>query len=137
MSKHRVIVLLIVPTVLVMAGGCGDNPRDALPSTATDVHEYDWSDLFPGDSVYFLKAKITPQEFEAYRDELKLVPIPETMKEEILWGGYSSANKGNIEWWDPLPTMEGTFYDPATTGSHRIIMKYENGYVYYWDSVGF
>ena len=143
MRMVKALVWLTIATALAMAGGCDSSqnaPRKALPSTATDIHEYNWNAriaLFPGDSVYFFKAKITPEEFEVYRIKLKFVPIPETMKEEALWMNYNIAKEGDIEWWDPLPTTEATFHDPTTTGSQRHVIKYEKGYVYYWDSVGF
>ncbi len=32
---------------------------------------------------------------------------PQPMKEEALWMEFGSAEEGDIEWWDPLPTTEG------------------------------
>lgn len=110
-------------------------PRRALPSSATDIHEYGWQNYwFVPDYCYFLKAKITQEEFEAYKTKLKFVPLPEDAKEEVNWCSWEHFVD---EWWEPLSTSDGAFYDPTFTGSDHAVMKYENGYLYYMETVGF
>jgi len=109
--------------------------KRALPSSATDIRECKPSIFWVHpDFWYLLKAKITPEEFEAYRTKLKFVPIPEEAKKEIHWTGWDDLVD---EWWDPSPTSDGAFYDPSTQGSHRATMKYEKGYLYYMETAGF
>lgn len=109
--------------------------KRALPPSATDIHEYSWQNYwFVPDYCYFLKAKITQEEFEAYKTKLKFVPIPEDAKEEVNWCSWEHFVD---EWWDPLPTSNGAFYHPESTDSKLGIMKYENGYLYYMETVGF
>ena len=110
-------------------------PRKALPSSATDIHEYNWDHYFPPDYFYCLKARITHGEFEAYRTKLKFVPTSKGIKETVYWTAWNEMVKKS--WWDPLPDANGTFYDPTTTGSQRAFMKHENGYLYYMEMAGF
>ncbi len=126
------IMLVLIPALAKLYQ---PRARRALPSSATDIRECKPSIFWVHpDFWYLLKAKITPEELEAYRTKLKFVPIPEEAKKEIHWTGWDDLVD---EWWDPLPTSDGAFYDPSTQGSHRATMKYENGYLYYMETVGF
>ena len=42
-----------------------------------------------------------------------------------------------IDWWNPSNDLSSTFVDPTTRGSHRILVKYENGLLYYQESAGY
>jgi len=108
-------------------------PRKALPSTADEVHEYNSDRLFPPDYCYYLKAKITQEEFNAYRKRLRFAPLPQDLREEFDWSPFGDKVE---EWWDPTPSLKGAFYNPTATGSQRALMKYENGFVYYKETAG-
>lgn len=125
------IMLVLLPAVAKLLQ---PRARRALPSSATDIHVCKPSIFWVHpDFWYLLKAKITLEEFETYRKHLKFVPITEDAKKEIHWTGWDALVD---EWWDPLTTSDGAFYDPSTQGSHRATMKYENGYLYYMETAG-
>ena len=106
--------------------------KGMLPKTATDVHEKKTASGM--DIRRVLKAKITPEEFEVYRQKMGYLPAPENLKAVVLW----PANWPG-PWWDPSPSKENNYYDrrlgnwvdPNFTSTDYRVMKYENGYVYY------
>jgi len=135
-APAAVIPVFCVMMILLPAVAKLFQPRAirTLPSSATDIHVCKPSIFWVHPNFwYLLKAKITHEEFEIYRKRLKFIPITEDEKKEIHWTGWDDFVD---EWWDPLPTSDGSFYDPSTQGSHRATMKYENGYLYYMETSG-
>ncbi len=138
MKKHIIFKLhLIIFCLLVSALACrlpliGDpfeSPfESALPQTATDVHVHneslgiDWS--------YCLKAKISEEEFEAYRAEFPdLTPhTPDRVYlDDMLWLDWQFACESHA-WWDASDDLSETFvYQEGDTWE---LMKYEHGYLY-------
>ena len=113
-------------------------PRAALPSTATEVNEFrsDYAGITM-DYFWLVKAKITEDEFREYVATLELVPYEGVktigMTAQNQWYGHAGCG----DWWDPTESMSNTYYDSTMTGSGCALSKYENGYVYYKESVGY
>jgi hypothetical protein len=105
--------------------------RRALPTTATEVQEWQWTEegLLAQDYAYQLKAKITEQEFLEYIHKLELTPHTPERKYGLgfvlSWGIFDSPQRA---WWDPSPDTTNTYvYDG---GSWWTYAKWENGYIY-------
>ena len=89
------------------------------------------------DYFWLVKAKITEDEFREYVATLELVPYEGVktigMTAQNQWYGHAGCG----DWWDPTESMSNTYYDSTMTGSGCALSKYENGYVYYRESVGY
>ncbi len=121
--------------------------RTALPWSASEIHDYGESWAIPADHTYFLRARVTRQEFDAYVAKLGLKLYkpeqpsqtenptgsgsfdPNKMLETPDWGDRGAQPKGWLDpWWDPSPDLSETYYQPYRTGC--TFAKYERGYLY-------
>jgi hypothetical protein len=106
--------------------------RRALPSTATDIHEFDRSDGFLPDYSYYLKARISSDEFQTYVERRHLKPFSEDGQYDesphpwVNWRSQGQLGEGS--WWNPSVSLDGTYV--ANSGDEWILAKYEHGYIY-------
>ncbi|MHC4553142.1 MAG: hypothetical protein ACYSUT_10330 [Planctomycetota bacterium] len=106
----------------------------ALPNSAAEIKTYDA--FYPGDVLFVMKAKIEQEAFVEYVDKLGFLPIEKTLAEKVYWItsiGVRGPHR-NIDWWDPTIEMKNTYYYPKYNASHGILLKYEEGYVYYMET---
>jgi len=136
--KKRIIVLLIVvPALAVLAYTCShftySQARWALPATATDVREIRFPGGLTGVGSLLIKAKMPKADFDAYREKRGFVTVPEELKSHIDWHGETNwgGNDDINSWWDPSKNINGTYCHPKSSELSYIVMKYENGYLYY------
>ncbi len=114
-------------------------PRAALPGTATEVNIFrsDYAGVTM-DYFWLVKAKVTEDEFREYVATLGLVPYDGVQHlgewPRYHWGGHGDC-KG--AWWDPTESMANTYHDSTMSGSACVLAKYENGYVYCKESMGY
>ena len=105
--------------------------RGALPTTATDIHEFSAGPSgVTADAWYQLKAKISAQEFDQFVSDMKMTPCPPGQDAEFC------AHSGSEKWWDASSDNNGAFVR-IHSGSRLERAKYENGYLYYIDSTGY
>jgi len=129
---------LLVVAVFVVLMILPSKAQHLLPNTATDVHRQSHS--VGGGDIFkvIMKARISPKDFEEYRVKMGFIPLPAQVQTELFWIGESWQE----DWWDPTRDTGATYYDPEF-GHHYeegkwlhlvdyIIMKYENGYIYYY-----
>ena len=102
----------------------------ALPSSATDVHEWAHDDGFLPDYTHLLKARITADEFRAYVEKAGMAPHTPTRKyeDDEHWLNWRFTGGCHEDWWDPSDSLEGTF--ARNHGDEWGYAKYENGYIY-------
>jgi len=94
----------------------------ALPSSASDLHEFYRDSGFPHyDYTYEMKARMPAEEFPAYAARLGLRPLGNL---QAHWGWWP----GELAWWDPAPSMEGTYIEQDDDSG--TMAKWENGWVY-------
>jgi hypothetical protein len=126
--------------------------RTALPWSAREVHEYSWSSSIPADHTYWLKARITRPEFDAYITKWDLTLYSRTPPSSAVSPGQTDTNinrddwrgpnwnthdpmlrKSELSWWDPSPDLSETYFKAYRTGALQA--KYEGGYLYFrsWD----
>lgn len=109
------------------------NERKALPASATHIQDLRFGTLDYPD--YLLKARMTEEEFEPYRQKLGYILLPEDKKQYLHWQ-FTISSHDIRGWWDPSESSEGTYYHPDVDISREkgAVMKYEKGYVYfhYW-----
>lgn len=129
-SNKLLILLSVSFCVLLTSCDMKEYPRKMLPSSATNIHEYNWQSSFPPDYCYFLKAKISEKEFIEYRNKMGFLKYRDAI--EIDWSGFNDI--GN--WWNPSKTCDSVYYDPTKKGSGKAYIKYENGSLYYKESSG-
>ena len=106
--------------------------RKILPSTASDIHEY--QELRGWGTSHYLKAKITVEEFDAIRKELNYVNCT-NKKQLIIPKPIGFSHQPDFSWWNPsneISTMKNTYYDPSCDKMSERILKYEDGYLYYY-----
>ena len=104
--------------------------RAPLPATATGIMEYNAGPSgITGDVWYQLKARISPQEFEQFVLDMKLAPCPPGQDPKF------GAHSGSEKWWDA--SSDGGVFIRVHSASSLERAKYENGYLYYIDSIGY
>ncbi|MES2464200.1 MAG: hypothetical protein V4671_26860 [Armatimonadota bacterium] len=104
------------------------NVRRALPTSATDIHEYDDTNYFLGEMSQCLKAKMPESEMPGFAARMGLTARYSTTtygKLRFHWHGAEGAS-----WWDPPDTLDGGYLTYKGTSNYSIA-KYENGYVYF------
>ena len=105
--------------------------RRALPWSASDVHEWIWSETLLPDYSYHLKARVTEEEFGRYTARFGLTPHAETRQYSEaapLWLSWRTPDNFKGDWWTPSETLNGTFV--ANEGRTWTFAKYEHGYLY-------
>ena len=118
-----VLVCVILGVALVWRTLVSENTyRAALPASAQNVQDTS-VDLFP-DWEYYLKADISPEEFDAYVQELG---VPVCQAEDHIWIGWHTFSAP--EWWDPTSDT-GKTYCQNRNGDIWEMAKYENGHLY-------
>ncbi len=100
----------------------------ALPSSATDVHEWSREDGFLPDYTYLLRARITPEEFQSYVQARGLTPHTATREYEDLELWLRWKYKPELPWWNPSDSLNTTFV--ANSGREWTYAKYEDGHIY-------
>jgi hypothetical protein len=125
--------------------------RTALPWSASEIHDSSNWGALPSDGIYWLKARITRAEFDAYVAEFNLkrytpspppsgsesgggsIPgLPKFGLEPLWgWGGprtHGTKDSGWDPWWDPSRELAETYY--SRRGMAWTFAKYERGYLY-------
>ena len=107
-------------------------PRSKLPSSATEIHDYDTSGFiaFQIDFFYLLTAKITESEFKTFMDDIGFVKADSSP--EVEW--WPSMNE--FEWWTP-DKSSADLYVSTSGWRPNAIAKYENENLYYKNSSGY
>lgn len=134
--RRRVRLALLASTLLLSACawlvrlGLMSPFRIALPRSATDVHEWTWSEAGPlsQDHTYLLKARITQEEYAAYLRELPfLTPYSASMP---LPAGVEGAWDQTFDqpWWDPPSGLSGAHVELGH-GSWTVV-RYASGWLY-------
>ncbi len=133
-KSRRKIIILAVCTFLIM-GGCWKwlntwGFRSKLPWSASEIYEWSREDGFLPDYSYFLKAKITQEEYLKYIEELNLKKHTETSKYPdgtlgLNWSAMSGVDR-NI--WNPSISLSETYV--WQNGHEWVLAKHENGYLY-------
>ena len=126
------LIILFGVSFCILGTSCDmkEYPCKMLPSSAKNIHEYSWESSFPPDYCYLLKAEIPEDDFIKYKDKMGFVEYNGTR--EVDWSGFEDVG----EWWNPSDSNEPVYYDPSMKGSGKAYMKYENGLLYYKESVG-
>ncbi len=86
--------------------------RRALPSSASDVHEYSWTQPGPlsQDFSYLLKARLAKDELAPYAERAGLVPYERGLEiHHGIDGAWDTA--WGQPWWDPPPELDGSYVD--------------------------
>lgn len=107
--------------------------KTALPETAVEVKEWYWQEGFLPDYEYYLKAKMSKQDFLKYIDTLKLVPYSDTLKfeDDILWSGLSGLFRDNVkDWWLTDENKDSSYV--WNKGQEWNTAKYVNGCLYFY-----
>lgn len=95
-----------------------------LPGSASDVHEHtDYLQPPPDEEYrYYLKAKVTEDEFQEIAKELKLDWASQ-------YAGNAPTRKVNLSWWDP---PSGVFLYGSGNGADYVIQAdyISTGYMY-------
>jgi len=103
--------------------------RKALPASARDIHEWSGGEegILAQDYMYLLKARITPDEFDAYVNRFGMTP--HTPNRSYQYGFQPGWRIGQeLEWWDPSDDVSNTYVlDHSSAWTYA---KYENGYLY-------
>lgn len=123
--KPTTIALL---ACLAFASGCASKST-ARPQWLPDPNEQVvYSFQSEGNDLVRVKAKVSPSEFTAATQKLKMIPLSSDSDsadnlDVLRW------KKGPDKQWDPSPSMDSTFL------CHRDdwweTAKYENGFMYY------
>ena len=104
--------------------------RTHLPASATEIKESSWADGFLPDYDYYLRAKITEQEFDTFVGDLGLTPHTSdriySEESALSWSGHLLEDGS---WWSPSSDLSGTFVEEG--GTQWTYAKYENGYLYF------
>ena len=108
-----------------------EHPYKLLPSTAKQIHEYNWQSSFPPDYCYFLKAEIPESDFLVYKNRMGFVEYKDDIT-KVDWSGFEGVGV----WWNPSDNNDIIYYDPTMKGSGKAYMKYENGSLFYKESAG-
>ena len=132
-----VVALTVVISVYLFHNSSQIWPeREALPATATDVRDLHYGTRVDPD--YFLKARISAEEFEIYRKSLGYVPLPEGKEKYVSWK-FILLGHDISGWWVPTESRDGTYYNPkiGISTANGAVMKYEGGYLYFHSWSGY
>jgi len=102
----------------------------ALPDTAEDVHVWHQNDGFLPDYTYYLKARISRQEFFNYIDSLEMNLHTDTSNytDDTLWIQTSGAFNDTIKsWWNDTRTDSMYVWQ---NGHEWNTARYIDGYLY-------
>lgn len=132
LKKSYIIILICLCCAFLLTYYFFVSPfRRALPISAKNVYVYS-RDYGPNKRTYYLKAEISKVEFQNYISKFDLHSWEEDRvlknhPEYVIWQGEASSPL----WWDPKPSIEGTFGYAET---EKLIAKYEKGniYLYYY-----
>lgn len=104
--------------------------REALPSGATDIQESSWADGFLPDYDYYLRARMSEQDFTQFVAEQKLTPhAPSRSHSEnqaLSWSGHLPRD---ATWWTPSDDLSTTYVKESNT--QWTYAKHEDGYLYF------
>jgi hypothetical protein len=101
-----------------------------LPATATEINEVSWADGFIPDYNYWLRARVTREEFDQFVRDLELTPhTNDRQYSENSWLSWSDHLLGDTDWWHPTQNLEETYVREG--GTKWSFAKYENGYLYF------
>jgi hypothetical protein len=99
--------------------------RMALPiRTVVGMQEY-YQDAAPlPDFIHCVKAEITEPEFKLFVAQMQLVP----------YRGTQSFPSCDLKWWSASEDSSISFYRAGDEVDPHIMVKFENGSLYYWAS---
>ena len=105
-------------------------PRSELPSTATEIHDYDTSGLIgiQRDYFYLLTATIDETEFHTFISEIGFV---ESDLDVEWW-----PNMNGFDWWTPSESSDSIFTS-TSRWKPNAVAKYEGGRLYYKEWSGY
>jgi hypothetical protein len=105
--------------------------RGYLPTNATEISEWSWSDGFLPDYSYVLKARVTPANFDSFCSELGLTlhTTNRHYADDPTWLSWSAPPGFTSTWWNPSPTLENTYV--SQSNDTWSFAKYENGFLYF------
>ncbi|WP_428382056.1 hypothetical protein [Nevskia ramosa] len=96
--------------------------RMALPVRAVlSMDEFYQDAGFLPDFIHCVRAEVTEPEFSSFTTRMKLVP----------YKGSDSFPRCDANWWSASGSASGAFYDPAQREGDTLMVKYENGRLYY------
>ena len=144
LSRGKRIALTVLGVIialpLVLVGGLlvadkliPSNVRKALPADATDVNEYYTDNLFLGDFVRYVKAKMPESEMPEFARKLSLsqryspAAVPVRPGFSLDFDGETRINS----WWNSSPALNGAYIKIGPGTEAYSIAKYANGYVYF------
>ena len=105
-------------------------PRSQLPPTATDIYDYDTSQLIglQSDYFYLLTAKVDVNEFRTFITNIGFVQSDV----DVEW--WPSMN--GYDWWTPNESSDAIF-TPNSRWKPNAAAKYEDGRLYYKEWSGY
>jgi len=124
-------VILCVPLVLLVWEAFAPSyPRSKLPTTATEIQDYDTSGFIAlqVDYFYLLTAKIDEPEFQEFITDIGFA------KSELDVDWLPRMN--GFDWWTPSDSG-ATVYASTSRWKPNAFAKYESGKLYYKESSGY
>ena len=104
--------------------------REDLPPGATDIKESSWAEGFLPDYDYYLRARMSKQDFMQFVAEQQLTPhTPSREYSEGLALSWSGHLLEDATWWNPSEDVSATYVREANT--EWTYAKYEDGYIYF------
>jgi hypothetical protein len=100
--------------------------RQALPLRAVVAMHEHYQDSAPlPDFVHCVRTEITSQDFKLFVARMKLVP----------YRGVRSFPSCEAKWWAASADSSGAFFNPENDEQTQAMAKFENGTLYYVNSV--
>lgn len=102
--------------------------RNKLTNTATQIKEWSWTELFLPDYDYYLKAKITYEEYLIFVDKINLKMYNEYEKIDVSRINWIYYIQEIEDWWNPSEQYANTYF--KIDNDTLTFVKYENGFLY-------
>jgi len=115
----------LIGLVLALDAFLPSSPRRALPSSATEIHEFYKDYGFTGDFTRLLTAKCSIDEFHAYARQQELDPV---IGDELP-SGCRPWSRSDESWWTPPSSLAGAYF--TFERGYRRILAYHEGRLYY------
>lgn len=104
------------------------NPfRRALPWSTRDVQSYSETYELSGDSYYYLKARISKEQFEKYVAKLHLIHWERDRKIKESDINWQNQLHQKLDWWNPGLSEDDTY---SKTDTDFTTAKFSEGYLY-------
>ena len=132
--KKKLIICSILSVILIFAWQWLNTWefKKALPFGAYEVYEWIRQESLLPDYAYFLKARISKEQFQDYLAALEMKDLlhTSTSKYEDGTAGLNWSPSMGVDQsiWDPSPDLTETYV--WQKGHEWVLVKYENGYVF-------